>query len=184
MPTSSPAGKPELAAYLARKQGRAIGKGLNVLDVGAGNGGMFQRMRAGGAYVGARWIAVEAWAPFVNEFHLDEMYDQVIVADVRWLNWDALPQIDTVFFGDVLEHMVNATAFAVVQAAKRHAKLVVASFPSADRCRQAWSSGHANWFDNHRVARITMGAAVLMGGRPLWSWEGDDQGLCVWEGCR
>lgn len=184
MPTSSPAGKPELAAYLARKQGRAIGKGLNVLDVGAGDGGMFQRMRAGGAYRGAYWIAVEAWAPFVHEFKLDEMYDKVIVADVRWLDWRRLPDLDTVFFGDVLEHMTTAEAIDAVAVARTLSNLVAASFPTADRCRQVWSSAHTNWFDNHVVARIKLAAAAEDFGVPIWQWEGGDQGLCVWKGCR
>lgn len=182
MSKSCPHGKTALAAYLANEVPLVPGTGKVALDVGAGDGGMRGLMVAAGVLCEATWLAVEAWAPFVSEFSLKDIYDNVIVADVRYLDWGKVPPLDIAFFGNILEHMPNDDARAVVTAAAERASLLAMTFPSADRCRQAWSKGHANWFDNHAVARVNE-ATVREWGLPVLWWHSEgDQGLAVLEG--
>lgn len=71
-----------------------------VLDVGAGRGTYGILL---GPHVD-RIDAVEVWPPYVEEFNLHEIYDSVIIGDIRTL---PVPEYnyDLIVFGDVLEHM-------------------------------------------------------------------------------
>lgn len=95
-----------------------------ILDVGPGQG--TYRTMVG---PGARWWAVEVWGPYVERYGLDDLYDRVIVADVRYLDWTALGRFDLVILGDVLEHMPREDALAVWERAREHAEWVLLSLP-------------------------------------------------------
>jgi 2-polyprenyl-3-methyl-5-hydroxy-6-metoxy-1,4-benzoquinol methylase len=83
-----------------------------ILDVGAGAGMyklLIERMvleRAQPKTVDA----IEIWEPYVKEFELEKLYNNVYTQDVRsWENWN----YDLVIFGDVLEHMSKEDAIEV-----------------------------------------------------------------------
>ena len=77
----------------------------HVIDIGPGAGTYFDLLqnvvRAGW------WTAIEIWAPYVTQFGLKEKYNEVIVADALWVDWDRLGRPDLVILGDVLEHIVE-----------------------------------------------------------------------------
>jgi SAM-dependent methyltransferase len=96
-----------------------------VLDVGPGQGIYVQMMRQPGQH----WIGVEAWGPYIQKFDLKRQYDEVIVSDIRYFDWTRVAPLDLVICGDVLEHMTQSEAIAVVEKALAVARIVLISMP-------------------------------------------------------
>lgn len=111
-----------------------------VVDVGAGAGTYAKLMRedselittGGGEIVRRmwhdRWTAVEAWEPYVAEFRLHDLYDEVTVSDARHLPWTAY-RADLVIAGDVLEHMTRDDAQALLRRIRQGAANLIVSIP-------------------------------------------------------
>lgn len=107
MPTSSADGKDWAAARI-----RDIAP-KSVVDIGPGEGtyGRICRDVANPRYM----IAVEIWGPYVETYGLASLYDRVIIADVRHLNFSSIAPASLIILGDVLEHMDKSDAVGVVQ---------------------------------------------------------------------
>ena len=117
MPYSSTEGKEWMKAQIERLTP------YWVLDVGAGCGTYFDLA----AKPGQRWMAVEAWATYVEQFGLAARYKGgVVIGDVRQLLW---PDASLVIFGDVLEHMPRADALHVWGLARKHSRHILLSIP-------------------------------------------------------
>lgn len=100
----------------------------SMLDIGAGSGTYGHLLRD---LVPDR-IAVEIWAPYVEEFGLRRVYGSVIVMDVRELaslGRVSLPKLDLLVLGDVLEHMTLDEGKRVWEWAKGEAHHVLLSVP-------------------------------------------------------
>ena len=95
-----------------------------VVDIGVGEGTYAKLMRD----KRARWTAVEAWEPYVDQFGLNNLYDEVVVADARHLNWPAF-RADLVITGDVLEHMTRDDATALLRRIRQGATNLIVSVP-------------------------------------------------------
>ena len=114
-----------------------------VLDIGPGSGVYGRIVRD--VAPSARLVGVEAWAPYVDEFWLRDVYDEVIVGDARELsNWN----YDLVIFGDVLEHMSEADASLLWAKAASARCRVLMSIPIIHypQCAE-----HGNPFEVHVV---------------------------------
>ena len=103
--------------------------GVNaVVDIGPGEGTYADLLRP--LFPAARFIAVEKWAPYIRRFGLEQKYDQVIVADGAWLDWQrAADGAELVIFGDVLEHMAEDDARRCWHQARARARWVLLSIP-------------------------------------------------------
>jgi hypothetical protein len=98
MPTSDAENKPWARDAIVRLAPRVV------VDLGAGDGTYARLARA--QTPDAHWIAVEAWGPYVTDYGLTGLYDQVVVGDVRYLDLTRLhPAPDLVIAGDMLEHL-------------------------------------------------------------------------------
>jgi len=118
MPYSDPDNKAVAAEWLAEIQP------TTVLDVGPGAGAYGQIARTVSSV--QRVDAVEAWEPYLAEFRLSNLYDNVFVEDVR----DRQDfTYDVVIFGDVLEHMGRDDALTVYETAREQAGNVLFSIP-------------------------------------------------------
>jgi hypothetical protein len=95
-----------------------------VIDVGAGAGAWLDYLR--GSTGQARWVAVEIWPPYVDQFALRQRYDEVIVDDIRYI---PLPEAGLYIFGDVIEHMPAEDAVDLWNRARRHCQWLVLSLP-------------------------------------------------------
>lgn len=95
-----------------------------VIDVGAGEGTYSMLARR---EVPAVWHAVEVWAPYVERFALAAKYDAVHVCDVREFGWPA--DGFTVLLGDVVEHLPEADARALIARLKTRADHIMVSVP-------------------------------------------------------
>ena len=105
------------------------GRIRRVVDVGAGSG-TYAKLLAPLA-PGVHWIAVEVWTPYITEHALDRKYHEVINSDVRDVEFAPLAP-DLVLFGDILEHMTQEEAVAVVGKALAAAAYVMISIPIID----------------------------------------------------
>jgi tetratricopeptide (TPR) repeat protein len=96
--------------------------GKKILDVGAGSG-TYRKLFPS---LGQHWTALEIWEPYVKEFQLESLYDDIIVGDVRAVE---LGKYDIAFVGDVLEHMTEGEAVNVLRMLRDCAQTVVVSIP-------------------------------------------------------
>lgn len=96
--------------------------GERILDVGAGCG-TYRRLLPN---LGKHWTAVEIWEPYISEYGLRSLYDEVIVDDIRKTEFG---KYDIAFVGDVLEHMTESEAVDVVTKLKECARTIVVSIP-------------------------------------------------------
>lgn len=120
MPLSDPYFKRETAALLAAMDPPPA----TVLDVGAGAGLWLDALRP--QLPGARIVAVEIFEPYVAGFMLLDRYDEVVVGDIRQM---ALPDIDAIILGDVLEHMPVEDAVVLWNRCLDVARVVVLAIP-------------------------------------------------------
>jgi len=96
----------------------------SMLDVGAGAGTYAHVFAHHFPHV--ERFAVEAWAPYIHEFELHEIYTEVFnhdIRDHRYFNYDI------VIFGDVLEHMTKQEALAVWGKVAKQSKYALISIP-------------------------------------------------------
>ncbi len=96
-----------------------------VVDVGAGAGTWLDFLKP--SMPGARFTAIEVWEPYLGLYGLKERYDEVILADVRKVEY--LPPADLYVFGDVLEHMPAPDAVALWDRARAVASWLVINLP-------------------------------------------------------
>ena len=74
-----------------------------VIDIGAGSG-TYRRLLD--PYLpDARWRAVEVWEPYIEQFGLDALYDEVHIGDAAAFDFASAEEGGLILFGDVLEHI-------------------------------------------------------------------------------
>lgn len=106
MPASDPEGKPQAIEMVRHLRPDRI------LDVGPGVGTYRHLLDC--TFPDARWTALEIWAPYVEAYGLEELYDEVIVADAQSVSPARVGPIDLAIFGDVIEHMPKPEAICMV----------------------------------------------------------------------
>lgn len=120
-------------------------KPASVVDVGAGSGTYAKLMRE---HHDCHWTAVEAWGPYVAEYELESLYDNVIVADARYLHPLSFAA-DLVILGDVIEHMTKPEAVRLLAGIKTKAKHIIVSIPIGE-----WPQGAVGGvpFEEHKAS--------------------------------
>lgn len=96
--------------------------GDRILDIGAGSG-TYRKLFPD---LGKHWTAVEIWQPYIEEYKLRDLYDEVIVKDAREIEYD---NYDIAFVGDVLEHMERQDAQKLLSKLREKCRNVVVSIP-------------------------------------------------------
>lgn len=92
-----------------------------IIDVGPGSGTYAKLL--GPKY---KYIGIEIWAPYVDKYNLHELYQEVIIGDIRHVMF---PQGDCIIFGDIVEHMPKNDAHDVLVRAISRYKHMVVSIP-------------------------------------------------------
>lgn len=124
----------------------------SVLDIGTG-AGFYGRLLYHNTSV---MHGVEIWPPYIQQFKLGEIYDRVLVEDVRSL--PGAPSIDTydlAIFGDVLEHMNREEAMEAWDWAASIAKYGLISVPIGHHPQGA---EYGNPYEVHRQEHLTVDA--------------------------
>ena len=114
-----------------------------VIDVGPGSGTYGRIVRD--VAPEATLIGVEVWEPYIDEFALRSIYDEIVIVDAReFTDWES----DLVIFGDVLEHMAESDALKLWEAASASASKILMSIPIIHypQCAE-----HGNPFEVHVV---------------------------------
>lgn len=121
MPFSDLEGKDKASAWIASI------KPYDVLDIGCGSGSYGQIVRT--VANPEDLTAVEIWAPWVERFRLNEIYDKIIIADINYLDIKFRTHYDLVIIGDVIEHMTKPKAKLLLSSLILNNKNVIISFP-------------------------------------------------------
>lgn len=148
-------------------------KPASVLDIGAGNGTyskLIEKKR------NARWIALEAWSPYIKRYKLHDKYDDVVVADARYVDY-SLIKPDLVIAGDVLEHMTRNEAKRCIDQFKQHANAIIVSIPLLHLDQDAYMG---NWFEKHVDHWTYKQMCDYLGGGLQESVKGPTLGYFLW----
>jgi predicted TPR repeat methyltransferase len=126
MPYSLPSGKAQTAEWFNNNQDSVN----RVLDIGAGAVTYPKLIKQEHSICQtAEWVGIEAWEPYIEQFDLKSLYDQVVNCDARKLNWTSLGQFDVAIAGDVLEHMTKEEAVVLVNEILKNCKTLIISIP-------------------------------------------------------
>jgi len=143
MPHSSGIGKEETAKWFNVNKDSI----QRVLDIGVGAGTYSKIIKVQkNLCKNAEWVGVEAWAPYIEKFELNKLYDRVVNCDARKIDWSVLGQFDVAIAGDVLEHMTKEEAVALVDQILDHSTTLIVSIPIFDYPQGA---AHGNPFEVH-----------------------------------
>lgn len=157
---------------------RSVIKAANpqtVLDIGAGSGTYARQMRQSTAH-DCTWVGVEVWQPYVDKFGLNDLYDAVVVADIRL--WDLPKKYDVCIAGDVLEHMTADEAVAVLKKLREHCGLVIVSVPVIHWPQEAQEG---NPFEAHVKDDWTHEEVLRVFGPPAHQHVEDGIGVYVYD---
>lgn len=114
-----------------------------VLDVGAGAGAYGLLARS--INPTARIDGIEVWKPYINEFNLEAIYDNLYNYEAKnhkvWT-------YDLVIFGDILEHMSKEDAFDLFETAAKSCTYILFSIPIVHLPQGAWGG---NPYETHVV---------------------------------
>jgi hypothetical protein len=170
MPYSDPEGKRIILDTLAQT---SIG---SVLDIGAGSGTYARLIRDDPRFAGSRrptLTGIEVWAPYVARFGLAELYDSLIVGDVREI--DPLPGAEAVILGDVAEHMTAVEAALVWDRARAAAwRTVILSLPIVHYPQGA---AEGNPYERHITDNWSHEEVLARFPGIVWSWRGNTIGV-------
>lgn len=99
----------------------------HVVDIGPGAGTYYDLLQP--SVAADWWTAVEIWAPYIEQFRLRDKYNEVIISDAYWLDWDRLGVISLTILGDVIEHISYVQAESILERAVARSRYVVLSLP-------------------------------------------------------
>jgi Glycosyltransferase len=121
MPFSFTEGKDKTAKWYTQIKPKLV------LDVGPGGGTYSQLIQD---KLGAKWVGVEIWEPYVQEYNLKNLYDDVIISDIRDFDYN-IGSIDLIIAGDIIEHLPYEDAIKVINKFKASCKNFIISIPIA-----------------------------------------------------
>lgn len=121
-----------------------------VIDIGSGSGTYTQYRKPN-----QKWIALEIWGPYIEQYELKRKYDHVIIGDARYTTLpDGIVLHPTLtIFGDILEHLSVDDAEAVI--GRWAGDYVYISSPIGNVPQGAWGGNpyetHLHDFDHDKV---------------------------------
>ena len=144
MPGSSRQGKSYSAGIILSLEKKGLIR--RVIDVGVGAGTYAQFLKP--SMPNTHWSGIEAYQPYITHFQLDKLYDLVVTADARYVDWKKIGDADLIIFGDIVEHMTRDEAVSMVGDALNHARFVMLSMPVVFYPQD---EAHGNPFERHIV---------------------------------
>jgi len=148
MPFSSASGKDYIKSL------RLAGK--RIVDIGAGSG-TYKKLFP---ELSSHWTAVEIWQPYIEKYGLHDLYDEVICADARTIDYT---NFDMAFVGDVLEHMTSDDAKALLTNLKSSCRTVIVSIPLGYYPQDEYDN---NPYEKHIVDNYSHEQFIELFGKP------------------
>lgn len=164
MPTSSKSGKASIQWVMSKIPAPKTG-----LDIGCGEGTyakMFPKLE---------WTGVEIWEPYVEQYKLKELYQNLFVRDAK--GWDSDDHFDVCFLGDVLEHMTAEEAQQMLRKCRRLADTVIISIPLGHYPQGEWGG---NPHERHITDNWSDELVKETFGQPTWSCIDNEIGVYVY----
>lgn len=165
MPFSSNDGKQYIRNILSRVRRDKI------LDVGVGSG-TYAKMLPDSQFTG-----IEIWEPYVERFNLKALYKDLIIEDARKVDYSALGHFDVAIAGDVLEHMTEDEAKALVDNLKKICDTLIISIPIG-HYPQGESEGNPH--EQHVVDDWSDERVRSVFGDPKWGVVDGEIGVYCW----
>lgn len=100
-------------------------KPRRVLDIGVGQGTYSDLCRT----EEQKWTGIEVFYPYVQDFELEGKYDEIIIADARWVDYGKLQRQDLIIAADFLEHMTKEEAKKLINTLILHGNYLLICFP-------------------------------------------------------
>lgn len=119
MPGSREIGKADIKKWIDKQGDIKV-----IVDIGCGSG-TYPRL-LGNRY---EYIGIEIWEPYVAMFGLNDLYEELIISDVRLCS---LPEGDCIIFGDILEHLPKEDALKLIIESGKGYKHMVISIPISE----------------------------------------------------
>lgn len=139
MPTSSTENKEKIVKWY-----KEIAP-LSVIDIGPGKGTYAKLLKP--FVADTHWTGIEAWAPYINQYNLEQYYNYIVIADARVVDYERIGNSSLVIMGDVLEHMTKFEAIDLINRVKKFTENIIISIP-------LWHLDQApvegNWFEIHK----------------------------------
>lgn len=142
MPGSSEKGKSIIRDWFINIPDKQL-----ILDIGPGWGTYSQLLREEGQI----WHAVEIHEPYVERFHLENLYEQIFIADIR--EYVLEKPYDLIICGDVLEHMINEEAVLVLEKLLDKSRYIIVSLPLDAETNAPPGTGDVDWNNPHELHR-------------------------------
>ena len=125
-----------------------------ILDVGPGFGSYARIIRDDPACrrIVGRIVGVEIYEPYIEEYHLNRIYDRVLNYDIREvaIRGDLITDdFDLIIFGDVLEHMTQKDSLYVWRWASEHATWGMISVPVIHWPQQGTENPYEEHIQDH-----------------------------------
>lgn len=162
MPFSSKTGKHEIGTWFAQNADSVN----RILDVGAGSGTYPKLIKTDfNCCTSASWVGVEAWEPYISQYKLPELYDNIIHSDIRVIDWGAIGTFDVAIAGDILEHMTKEEAIKLVDDLLRISTILIISIPIVYMPQDAYKGNpyeiHVKPDWSHEEVMETWGANIV-----------------------
>lgn len=165
MPFSFDQGK----QYIRNILGRV--KHERILDIGPGSG-TYAKL-----FPNAKWTGIEIFEPYIEKYELKNLYENIIVADVRSYDFPVDHHYDVAIAGDVLEHMTAEEAVAVLNKLKSVADTVIVSIPIGHHPQ---GECEGNPHEAHVVDDWTDERVRETFGQPTWGAVDGSIGVYCW----
>lgn len=149
-----------------------------VVDIGAGVGTYKSLLTD----TKAHWVGIEIFAPYIQEYHLRDIYNTVICGDARYVDFTLLGEIDLVIAGDVIEHMPRNDAIGLLDRLKQVSKNIIISVPIVESHQgtvngNEFETHHYQWDFDEMLGVLNFGA----NGKVVESLKGDVLGYYLWK---
>ena len=118
MPLSHNILKSDIRVYFEKN----VNVNSKILDIGAGVGTYSKLLRK----LGYKMDCMEVWLPYVVEYKLNELYDNVIIGDV--MNYD-ISNYDVIIMGDILEHLSIDDAMKLMNVIENNNQMCLFAVP-------------------------------------------------------
>ena len=165
MPFSSESGKNHIRNIMSKV------KKDKILDIGAGSG-TYAKM-----FPQSELTGIEVWEPYIEEYNLKALYKKLINIDARKIDYSTIGKFDVAIAGDVLEHMTEIDAQALIQNLKQIADTVIISIPIGYYPQDEYAG---NPYEKHITDNWTDTHVKEVFGRPDWSVVDKEIGVYVW----
>lgn len=152
------------------------------IDIGAGSGTYSKLIND--EFRHGKWVAIEAWAPYITEFELTKHYNQIIIGEAQYIDYNKLLgqgcpcKTSLVIMGDMLEHMEKTEAKDLIDEIKKYTTNIIISIPLVHYNQEPLNG---NWLETHVDHWDFDEMCEFLGEGLIGSVQGEILGYFLWQ---